>query len=176
MVILNIIFYNALDKLGKLKTHVAELRTLQPPPCSAFPSVRKRSRKIRDCEKHAHAVEYSLMKRKALSATTLMRGSRPRAFACIERSKAVRGEARKTKEENNNRIGHDSNRYKGPGTAPTTLELFQHPIRAEKFEQRSEPVLKTRRPPALMYRAKRCRIRERAAAAVAAQLAPRAAT
>ena len=66
MVILNIIFYNALDELGKLKTHVAELRTLQPPPCSAFPSVRKRSRKIRDCEKHAHAVEYSLMKRKAL--------------------------------------------------------------------------------------------------------------
>ena len=131
MVFLNILFYNALDKLGKLKTYVAELRTLQPPPCSAFPSVRKRSRKIRDCEKHAHAVEYSLMKRKALSATTLMRGSRPRAFACIERSKAVRGEARKTKEENNNRIGHDSNRYKGPGTAPTTLELFQHPIRGK---------------------------------------------
>ena len=47
---------------------------------------------------------------------------------------------------------------------------------AEKFEQQSEPALKTRRPPALMYRAKRCRIRERAAAAVAAQLAPRAAT
>ena len=109
MVILNIIFYNALDELGKLKTHVAELRTLQPPPCSAFPSVRKRSRKIRDCEKHAHAVEYSLMKRKALSATTLMRGSRPRAFACIEHLKAVRGEARKTKEENNNRIGHNLN-------------------------------------------------------------------
>ena len=60
-----------------------------------------------------------------------MRGSRPRAFACIEHLKAVRGEARKTKEENNNRIGHDSNRYKGPGTAPTTLELFQHPIRGK---------------------------------------------
>ena len=109
MVILNIIFYNALDELGKLKTHVAELRTLQPPPCSAFPAYGKGRERIRDCEKHAHAVEYSLMKRKALSATTLMRGSRPRAFACIERSKAVRGEARKTKEENNNRIGHDSN-------------------------------------------------------------------
>ena len=46
MVFLNIIIYNALDELGKLKTHVAELRTLQPPPCSAFPSVRKRSWKL----------------------------------------------------------------------------------------------------------------------------------
>ena len=79
------------------------------PPARLFPAYGKGRERIRDCEKHAHAVEYSLMKRKALSATTLMRGSRPRAFACIEHLKAVRGEARKTKEENNNRIGHNLN-------------------------------------------------------------------
>ena len=104
-----------------------------------------------------------------------MRGSRPRAFACIEHLKAVRGEARKTKEENNNRIGHDSNSTRDP-EQPQQRWNCSNTQYAEKFEQQSEPVLKTRRPPALMYRAKRCRIRERAAAAVAARLAPRAAT